>query len=244
MRRVAGILLLAAACGFLWPQGRAQASDITILLAWPTEGHNGDTFYLSGHGYLPRTQLTFLVACPNFFHANNGNWELYDGPTTNNHGDFAGYPIVGFRLQHGVTSSPCTVYANYALQGPTQNGGGTIAVCKHCALYNITDKPLRARDRFITGKARATPQQIHAGLNEMIQVTGGWGGATAQVVVRFPHERRHATTAFHLDWSGQGEGKLLIDGSLARQPGLASVSVAFSLGDKHGKASTSFTVLR
>lgn len=248
--RALRVLLLAAASGVaIWPQTGAGARPPIILYAWPIQGHSGDTIYMSGSGFLPDTQLAFVIACPNIFSESAytyHNWELYGGPpnnppVTNQHGDFAGYPIKGFQLNpKGPPSSPCTITARY----PDQE---VPFVCDQCALYDIAppSTPIAARYRLITGHVKATPQQVHAGLSERISVTKSWGGATAAVYVRYPHQSKaRKVTSFHLDWEGNGNRLVPIDQSAAQQPGVANVSVAFTLGPRHGTAATSFTVVR
>jgi hypothetical protein len=239
--KAARAFLVVAACvvGF-WPQHASHAAGETILLVWPVQGHNGDTFYLSGHGYLPNTRLSFVIACPSFFApgaAQDGNVQLWNGPTTNQNGDFSGYPVMGFML-HVLTSSPCEVRANYAELNQ-------VFVCTICGLYNIVPPhtPLQARARFIQGHVRATPQRVRAGIDEKFHIDA-WGGATAQVTVRFPHQKPRKIGPIHLDWRGQGDRSVPVDSSAAQQPGVATVGVSFSLGDKRGSAATSFTVVR
>ena len=247
MRRAARGLLIAALCSLLfWPARGAHANNAVILEVWPFEGHAGDTFYLSGSGYLPNNKLSFLVACPNRTDPNVWrfhNWELYEGPTTNENGDFSGFAISGFAL-NGIASSPCEITANYLTPPPDLTR--QLFVCTHCGLYYIVPrgKALPARARSIAGRVTATPQKVRAGVHEKISVTQSWGGATARVFIRYPHQKRRLITEIHLNWRGVGERTVLIDNAAAQQPGIAGVSVAFSLGDKQGGANTTFTVVR
>ena len=121
-----------------WLQHGTRAAGGTILLADPTDEHNGETFYLSVHGYRPRTHLSFVIACPSFFDPTAREYQnvaLYDGPVTNASGDFSGYPIMGFQLR-GLPSSPCTIMANYP-------GLNQVFVSTRPALYIIIAKDQR-----------------------------------------------------------------------------------------------------
>jgi len=241
--KTARYLLVVIACilGF-WPQHPTHAAGETILLVWPFEGHNGDTFYLSGSGYLPNQPLLFVIACPSLLGsstAGDGNVQIKVGLTTNTAGTFSGFAIKGFML-HVLPASPCEITAVYA--SVTVASGPFLAT----ALYNIVapGTPLPARARFIEGHLWATPPRVRPGVNETIHIYDAWGGSLAQVTIRFPHQKPRTIGPIHLDWLGRADRTVRVDGSAASQPGNATVSVSFLLGDRHGSARTSFTVVR
>jgi hypothetical protein len=240
--RAARTLALAAACLVaLWPQLGAHAQGEVILLVSPFEGYNGATFYVSGAGYTAGDQLAIYIACPNvgdpdvyFYH----NSALYPGPIANINGTFAGFPIKGFNL-NVLKSSPCAIRVNDVT-------AGRYFVCTLCAQYNIVapQTPLPPSARFVSGKVHASPQRAHAGVFERISISGSWGGASAMVSIKYPDQRSRKFGPIHLDWRGGGERTVPIDKSVGGQPGKATVNVTFSLGDRHGSAATSFTVIR
>jgi hypothetical protein len=235
------LVVVAGILGF-WPQHATHAAGAPILLVSPFEGHSGDPFYLSGSGYLPNQPLSLVIACPSLFGfstARDRNVAILSGPTTNPDGTFSGYAITGFRL-HVLPASPCVIYAVYA--SATVASGYFVGT----ALYNIVapNMPLPARAIVIEGHVRATPPRVRAGAKEKIHIYGAWGGAFALVTIRFLHQKPRTIGPIHLDWRGQADRTVAVDSSAASQPGNATVSVTFSLGDKYGGTRTSFTVVR
>jgi hypothetical protein len=241
MRAARTLALVAACLPVLWPQLGAHADVQTILLVSPTAGYNGDTFYLSGSGYLPRDQLAFYIACPDLgspdvYYYRNAHY--YPGPVVNGNGTFAGFPIRGFNL-NVLKTSPCVIEVNDV-------SAKTYFVCKTlCALYDIVapDTALPRSARLISGTVRARPQRVHAGVTEHISISGSWGGAWAVISVQIPHQRARKIRPIHMNWEGAGNAQVTIGKSVGEEPGKATVSVAFTLEDRRGSAGTSFTVI-
>src|SRR5689334_7910481 len=94
LAKTASALLLCLP--FFTGTSRADA-PMSYLVVTPSQGHSGDTFYISGAGFPPRTHLYIIMACPSLFDNSArvyGNYKVQlDGPTTDNNGQFLAYPF-------------------------------------------------------------------------------------------------------------------------------------------------------
>lgn len=246
-RLVAATALGLAASILPGPLQHARAMPLggvnRILLVRPYEGHSGDTVYLSGSGFLPNTQLIIWMACPKWDDPHaipEGNLLGVTGPTTNSHGDFAGWPLRGFHL-HVLQESPCAIYANYSKE---QNSAGqTYFVCDICGSYYIIRPGVRLRydAKHITAVVTPSPKRVKSGLAENISISRGWGGAIARVVVSVPHGAS-LVRKVRLDWKGQQSITIRVDAG-PNQAAQVKVNVSFRLGQTTGRSTTNFIVV-
>lgn len=236
----------------------AQASPPTpiptglkVLQAYPYEGHNGDTIYVSGTGFRPRTRLQFLITCPKWDDptmAGLFNYGLFIG-MSDAKGGFLAVPLQRFVL-HGppaLTGSPCVIYVNYIGLPPSVTDTlpkGPDFVADINAVYTIvpSDQRLGANARSIHTVVTPRPKKVKAGLVERIHIAKGWGGAVARVTVTYPHVRPVVRTV-RLDWKGEADVRVGITGA-GLQPGLAKIQVRCRLGSARGMSFASFVVVR
>ena len=179
--------LLASAC--LGPYlARAQA-PVPVLIAEPTEGHTGDTVFLSGSGFPPGAQPSIALACPDWSNNPHGNISLIAGPVADARGRFVAFAALRAMTLVGVQSSPCHIYASYGINplGPY-------------ALYTIKapEEQLDQCARVICVKADA----VLSGSKVKITVTG-WPGARTVIKITYPSGKVQKLK-MQLSWKGQG----------------------------------------
>lgn len=113
-RSVRALVALMAALAIC---GQAAAASKYVLTAEPPVAHAGDTIYLSGNGFPPRTALTIVSVCTGGTPGTTGQINIgAAGPTTNRAGQ-----LIGARFQlplfpDGVALT-CQYYPSFSGQG-------------------------------------------------------------------------------------------------------------------------------
>ncbi len=186
-RLVACIVACVMVLGVCAGSKTTSAEEPLILIAVPSEGHPGDTIYLSGSGFDPSAKLYITLACPDWYHNPYGNIEVLYGARTDEHGRFLAYRALRAMALIGVRSSLCQVYAS--------DRSNPFAVSAPYAI-RAPDEPLSKCARQICVTATA-----HVAGSHLNMTVHGWPGAKVQVKITYPDGRvQHATT--RLDWLG------------------------------------------
>jgi hypothetical protein len=219
------------------PEVKAHADSYSVLIASPSGGHSGDTIYIAGSGLQPHHRYPYLLmACPNWAESqyNNGS-ETAPGPTTDNAGQFKGFPFLVPALHH-FKGLGCQIYIKDGgnAYGPSFPGTYTIYP---------SDANVPGCLKHICIGVNAVPKRVHSGFAETVEVRSKptvWPGAVVDVRISYPGvsipRRRLA-----LNFSGVARTQFKVTARTA-QPVLARVSARASLGGWGGNGTGSFTI--
>jgi hypothetical protein len=118
VRVLAALMAAVAICG------QAAAASKYVLLAEPPVAHPGDTIYLSGSGFPPRTALTIVSVCTDRTPGTNRQISIgAAGPTTNRAGQLIGARFQLPMFPDGVALT-CRYYPSFSGQGMSFSGQG------------------------------------------------------------------------------------------------------------------------
>jgi hypothetical protein len=222
------------------PARQASADVNSSLFAFPSEGHSGNTLWLSGSGLQPLAQYIIFMGCPNWFDPTvvpDQNYIHFVGPTTDANGQFIREPIQVLQLHH-KSSSGCIVYAAQA----TDTGFGPNVPAIYSIVPHSQQLPKCAVQ--ICGSVTTAPNPARAGQLEAL-VVHGWGGATANMTIDFGGRGvKPLHKSFVLYASGSRPISVRIP-SQATKVTTASISVSFHLSHVTGTAKqVDFTIER
>jgi hypothetical protein len=217
------------------------------LLVKPDQAHLGGQLYLSGSGFEPHVREYLTVACPDVeraFTIKNGSIEQIPGPVTDSQGNFSKFPFRLFSPIPQVTSPlVCTVYASYG------NNFLGVDIPGQYTVVPVTESLTPCSVHMCNVTVQPVPLRVHAGLIDVITVSGGWGGALAEVKVLYVGLKiadQPAVQRQQLDWEGRARFKFYAPAHMDRAmvSVAARVSVRVRLGSVAGVSSGTFTVIR
>jgi len=197
----------------------AADQGVSYLVASPSQGHSGDTFYLSGVNLEPNQQLYILMTCPLWSDPSVAKYhnevllaQPPNGPMTDAQGDFAGFKVKALQLSH-LTHSGCYLYetaGGYSGYGPEIPGQYAI----------LPGKLNRCATSICNTVLSSLPVSARAGSYERVSIhQGAWPGAKVDVTVSY-----HGLPLQHIRGSLDVRGNLTIRIRIPEQAGSRSLA--------------------
>lgn len=224
MTRLAPLIIVATLLtAWATPHVLARSAHGQLVIA-PLQVHPGDTLFLSGSGFAPRSSLHVQMRCGNASVMREAR-----GPVTNANGQFAAFTVSSPRMRTTHSEScTTTVLGQHSLQAHASyqlaSSNHALAACAMRMCLKVTAILVRLRN-YAQGNI----------------TVAGWPGAGANITVIEPNgtlKRRYLV----LDWRGAGALRLRIAPGL-RKGVKAHVLVQARLGRITGLTTAPFGVL-